>query len=213
MNAASMSGPDASTPDDRSLRRWRRHLADEREEAAVYRNLAARRDGEEREILLELADAEERHIAHWERLLGDHEGPRRRGDLRTRLLATAARRFGSVFVLAQLPAEPTVTAGEEDGRADSDVVDSGLGAALSSFLFFASGAVVPVLPFLFGMTGADALVLATVLVGLSLMLTGAIVGVLSGGPPLRRALRQLAVGAVAAAVTYGLGLLFGATLG
>jgi VIT1/CCC1 family predicted Fe2+/Mn2+ transporter len=116
-------------------------------------------------------------------------------------------------MLAQLPAEPTVTAGEEDGRADSDVVDSGLGAALSSFLFFASGAVVPVLPFLFGMTGADALVLATVLVGLSLMLTGAIVGVLSGGPPLRRALRQLAVGAVAAAVTYGLGLLFGATLG
>jgi len=58
-----------------------------------------------------------------------------------------------------------------------------------------------------------ALVLATVLVGLSLMLTGAIVGVLSGGPPLRRAMRQLAVGAVAAVVTYGLGLLFGATLG
>jgi VIT1/CCC1 family predicted Fe2+/Mn2+ transporter len=116
-------------------------------------------------------------------------------------------------MLAQLPAEPSVHAGEEEGRSDSDVVGSGLGAALSSFCFFASGAVVPVLPFLFGMTGSDALVLATVLVGLSLMLTGAIVGVLSGGPPLRRALRQLAVGAGAAAVTYGLGLLFGATLG
>jgi VIT1/CCC1 family predicted Fe2+/Mn2+ transporter len=116
-------------------------------------------------------------------------------------------------MLAQLPAEPTVHVGEEEGRADSELIGSGLGAALSSFTFFASGAVVPVLPFLFGMTGADALVLATVLVGLSLMLTGAIVGVLSGGPPLRRAMRQLAVGAVAAVVTYGLGLLFGATLG
>jgi len=52
-----------------------------------------------------------------------------------------------------------------------------------------------------------------VLVGLALMLTGATVGVLSGGPPLRRALRQLAIGAGAAAVTYGLGVLFGATLG
>ena len=55
--------PPVATP--RSVRRWRRYLADEREEAAVYRNLAARREGEEREILLGLADAEERHIAHW----------------------------------------------------------------------------------------------------------------------------------------------------
>jgi VIT1/CCC1 family predicted Fe2+/Mn2+ transporter len=53
----------------------------------------------------------------------------------------------------------------------------------------------------------------TVLVGLALMLTGATVGVLSGGPPLRRAIRQLAIGAGAAAVTYGLGVLFEATLG
>jgi VIT1/CCC1 family predicted Fe2+/Mn2+ transporter len=90
--------PPVATP--RSVRRWRRYLADEREEAAVYRNLAARREGEEREILLGLADAEERHIAHWERLLGEHGGPRGRGDLRTRLLAWAARRYGSVFVLA-----------------------------------------------------------------------------------------------------------------
>jgi VIT1/CCC1 family predicted Fe2+/Mn2+ transporter len=58
-----------------------------------------------------------------------------------------------------------------------------------------------------------ALVAAAVLVGLALMLTGATVGVLSGGPPLRRAGRQLTIGAGAAAATYGLGLLFGATLG
>jgi len=45
------------------------------------------------------------------------------------------------------------------------------------------------------------------------MLTGATVGVLSGGSPLQRAFRQLAIGAGAATVTYGLGLLFGATLG
>ena len=35
------------------------------------------------------------------------------------------------------------------------------------------------------------------------------VGILSGGPPLRRALRQLAIGFGAAAVTYVLGLVFG----
>lgn len=84
---------------------------------------------------------------------------------------------------------------------------------MSSFVFFASGAAVPVLPFLFGMEGVGALVVAAVLVGLALLLTGAAVGLLSGGPPVRRALRQLAIGAGAAATTYGLGLLFGATYG
>ena len=93
--------------------------------------------------------------------------------------------------------------------AGHDVVGTGLGAALSSFCFFASGAAVPVLPFLFGLPELVALVIGGVLVGLALMLTGATVGVLSGGPPLRRALRQLAIGLGAAAVTYCLGLLFG----
>ena len=49
-------------------------------------------------------------------------------------------------------------------------------------------------------------------VGLALLGTGATVGVLSGGPPLRRALRQLAIGFGAAGVTYVLGLLFGTTV-
>jgi VIT1/CCC1 family predicted Fe2+/Mn2+ transporter len=48
------------------------------------------------------------------------------------------------------------------------------------------------------------------LVGLALLGTGAVVGVLSGASPLKRALRQLAIGYGAAGVTYLLGLLFGA---
>ncbi|MDA4896005.1 VIT1/CCC1 transporter family protein, partial [Streptomyces sp. MS2A] len=83
------------------------------------------------------------------------------------------------------------------------------GAAVSSFLLFASGAIIPVLPWLFGMDGIAAVVTALVLVGVALLGTGAMVGILSGGPPFRRALRQLAIGFGAAAVTYALGLLFG----
>ncbi|MCS5722209.1 VIT1/CCC1 family protein [Herbiconiux sp. CPCC 203407] len=86
-------------------------------------------------------------------------------------------------------------------------------AAFSSFCFFASGAIIPVLPYLFGLTGLPAVLVASALVGLALLGTGAVVGLLSGGPPLRRALRQLAIGYGAAAVTYLLGLLFGASLG
>ena len=71
----------------------------------------------------------------------------------------------------------------------------------------------PVLPYLVGLQGVAALVVAAVLVGIALVGTGVIVGLLSGGPPLRRALRQLLIGYRAAAVTYLLGLLLGTGLG
>ena len=51
------------------------------------------------------------------------------------------------------------------------------------------------------------------LVSIALLATGVIVGLPSGGPPLRRALRQLLIGYGATAITYLLGLLFGASLG
>lgn len=349
--------------------RWRRYLADERAEAAVYRELAARRRGEEREILLALAAAEGRHEAHWLSLLGDDDDGLPRADLRTRMLGALARRFGSIFVLAlaqraearsPYAGDPDATAAmaaderihgevvrglaargrrrlagtfraavfgandglvsnlalvlgigatgvpapvvlftgiagllagalsmgageyvsvrsqrelleasapdpttgealvdldidanelalvyrargmsEEESREhaalvvarvqaagrqletdalavaahDDDGVGTGLSAAVSSFAFFASGALVPVLPWIFGLSGTAAVVTATVLVGIALLATGAIVGLLSGASPLKRALRQLGIGLGAAAVTYLLGLAFGTTLG
>jgi hypothetical protein len=96
--------------------------------------------------------------------------------------------------------------GGQDPRSH-EIVGTSVGAAASSFLFFASGAAVPVLPFVAGLEGGPALLVAGIPVGAALMLTGATVGVLSGGPPLRRALRQLAIAAGAAAVTYALGAL------
>ncbi|MCW4386089.1 VIT1/CCC1 transporter family protein [Salinibacterium sp. SYSU T00001] len=363
MPAEDTSGTRHPSPTRAQVRRWRRYLADERAEAAVYRDLAGRRTGEERSILLALAEAEARHEQHWLDLLGDEVGPYRRGALRTRTLGWLARRFGSVFVLAlaqqaeaRSPYEAdddataamaaderihgevvrglaargrarlsgsfraavfgandglvsnlalvmgigatgvapgiilatgiagllagalSMAAGEyvsvrsqrellaasdpdphaEQAVPDLDVdanelalvyrargmtieeadararrvlanlrsdatgevtvprsyeeVGSAVGAALSSFCFFASGALLPVLPYLFGLKGVVAVVAAAVIVGIALLLTGAVVGVLSGGPPHWRALRQLAIGFGAAAVTYMLGLLFGTTV-
>ena len=88
-----------------------------------------------------------------------------------------------------------------------------MGAAVSSFLFFASGALIPVLPYLFGLTGFVAVGVAALLVGIALLATGATVGLLSGTSPLTRALRQIGIGFGAAAATYLLGLVFGATVG
>jgi VIT1/CCC1 family predicted Fe2+/Mn2+ transporter len=358
------------TPTRTEINRWRQYLADERAEAAVYRDLARRRDGEEREILLALAEAEGRHEQHWLDLLGSDVGRPRSASLRNRAVGLLARRFGSVFVLALAqraesrspygndadatarmaadeqiheevvrglatrgrnrlsgtfraavfgandglvsnlslvmgmaasgvssqvvllsgvsgllagalsmgagefvsvrsqrellsatrPTQVTLQAAEsldieenelvlvylargmsrdaaehraaerlgkftcdcdpslslqpENFREDPEheTVGTAWGAALSSFCFFASGAIVPILPFLFGMAGGPALVLACVLVGVALIATGAVVGLLSGTSPLSRGLRQLAIGFGAAAATYLLGLAFGAVL-
>ena len=94
-----------------------------------------------------------------------------------------------------------------------EAIGSAWGAAISSFCFFASGASIPVLPYLFGATDWTAVIIAAALVGITLLGTGAVVGILSGASPLKRALRQLGIGYGAAAVTYLLGLAFSASTG
>src|SRR5690606_30159884 len=102
-----------------------------------------------------------------------------------------------------------------DAEAGDDLETHGTawGAALSSFCFFASGAVLAVLPSLLRLEGLTAVLVAVALVGLAVLVTGAVVGLLSGTSPLTRALRQLAIGLGAAGVTSVLGLIFGATVG
>jgi VIT1/CCC1 family predicted Fe2+/Mn2+ transporter len=96
---------------------------------------------------------------------------------------------------------------------EHEAVGTGLGAAVSSFCFFASGAAVPVLPYLVGLQGIVAVLVSAGLVGITLLATGAVVGLLSGGSPLGRGVRQLLIGYGAAAVTYLLGLLVGGAAG
>jgi VIT1/CCC1 family predicted Fe2+/Mn2+ transporter len=336
-------------------------LADEKAEARVYRDLASRRTGEERAILLALADAEGRHEQHWRDLLGDRLRSDPPVSVRTRMLGFFARRFGSVFILALMQRAESRTPYDDDvhatktmaaderiheevvralaarGRSrisgtfraavfgandglvsnlalvlgigatgvsnqtvlftgiagllagalsmgageyvsvrsqrellsgsapsaeansavaaldvdanelaliyrargmdeveasavlagrevlpgpvagadvdEHEAIGSGWSAAVSSFIFFASGAIVPVLPYLFGMSGLPAVLVAAGLVGIALLGTGTVVGLLSGTSLMKRALRQLAIGLGAAAVTYLLGLLFGTSLG
>jgi VIT1/CCC1 family predicted Fe2+/Mn2+ transporter len=133
------------------------------------------------------------------------------------LPADQAERHAAALVAGheQQPAggEDAANAGTGGAEAaDTDVVGSAWGAAGFSFVSFAVGAAVPILPFLFTSGGA-AIVAAAVVVGVALFATGTTVGLLTGGPLLRRGLRQLGIGAVAAVVTYGLGRVFGTTIG
>lgn len=98
MSPFTESGGDKPTKSQ--INRWRRYLANERAEAAVYRTLAEKRSGEEREILLKLADAESRHEQYWRQRLGTYVGMPRKPDLGTRFMGFLAQHFGSVFALA-----------------------------------------------------------------------------------------------------------------
>ena len=357
---------DQATASD--IRRWQQYLANERAEEELYRTIAAKKYGEDQEILLRLAEAEKRHQQHWISLLGEHAHAAVRPELSVRILGFMARLFGSLFVLAlmqraetrspyavdaaatsQMAADERVHAevvralaaksrarmsgnfraavfGANDGlvsnlalvmgvgaagvsnhvvlltgisgllagalsmaageyvsvRSQRELVEASnpdadaealltdldinanelalvfrargmeqadaehaattainkatskraatflprhirtenpeelgteLGAAASSFCFFASGALIPILPYAFGASGLSAVLLAAGMVGIALLLTGGTVGILSGRAPLPRAFRQLGIGFGAAAVTYVLGLAFGSVVG
>jgi VIT1/CCC1 family predicted Fe2+/Mn2+ transporter len=96
---------------------------------------------------------------------------------------------------------------EELGISEDDLPSARL-AAGSSFASFAVGAFLPVLPYLFG---ATSLWPALVLTGAGLFLCGAFVTRLTPRPWWYGGGRQTLVGAVAAAVTYGVGALVGAS--
>ncbi|MBX2989113.1 MAG: VIT1/CCC1 transporter family protein [Bdellovibrionaceae bacterium] len=100
---------------------------------------------------------------------------------------------------------------EELGLDPDDLSGSANEAALFSFVLFASGAIVPVLPF-FALQGIPAIVSSLVLSGLALFGTGAMISVFTGRPVLFSGSRQLLLGGLAAGVTYGLGTLMGASL-
>lgn len=380
MKATASSMSEDPTPADREpthaqVKRWRKHLAEERMEARTYRDLSERRTGEERAVLLQLEEAERRHEEYWLARLGERALPAPKPPLRTRAAAVLAQLFGTIFILAMaqraeqrssrniddVPAHMladehihaevirslaaksrealagtfraavfgandglvsnlalvlgiaatgidtrvvlltgvsgllagalSMAAGEWvsvcsqrelldasipdpdahqavpdldvdanelalvfrargesaeeaeahaaqvfaklakpatgdsgaiavraalSGPAESDGAGEQVGtpakAALSSFGFFAAGAFFPLIPYVLGLTGPAAVLVACVVVGAALLFTGGVVGVLSGQAPAPRALRQLFVGYGAAGVTYLLGLLFGTTV-
>jgi len=81
-------------------------------------------------------------------------------------------------------------------------------AAVTSFLSFSVGAILPLFPWFF--TEGSGAVIASVIIGaIAALALGAAIGAMSGRSVLGTALRQLAVAAVAAAVTYGVGSLLG----
>ena len=114
--------------------------------------------------------------------------------------------------LMQDPDKALDTKVREELGLDPDELGSPWGAAWSSFIAFAAGAIVPLLPFLL-LGGMVAFVSALVASFAALFLVGALVSLLTGRGLLFSGSRQVAIGAIAAAVTYAIGSLIGMQVG
>jgi VIT1/CCC1 family predicted Fe2+/Mn2+ transporter len=91
---------------------------------------------------------------------------------------------------------------------DPDELGSSIGAATGSFIAFGIGAAVPVLPYLVG--GGVAAFVASIALSLGALFgVGAAVSLLTGRGLLFSGARQVLIGSIAAAVTYGVGRLIG----
>jgi VIT1/CCC1 family predicted Fe2+/Mn2+ transporter len=91
---------------------------------------------------------------------------------------------------------------------DPEELGSPWGAAFGSFFSFALGALVPLVPFIL-LTTSTALLASIALTAVALFAVGAAVSLLTGKSAIYTGLRQLAIGAAAAAITYAVGSLIG----
>jgi vacuolar iron transporter family protein len=103
------------------------------------------------------------------------------------------------------------TLAREELGLDPSALGSPWTAAASSFIAFAVGATIPVLPYLL-ISGNSAFFASAAVCGFSLFVIGAVISLFTGRNLLFNGLRLLVIGAFAAAVTYFIGRLLGVTV-
>jgi vacuolar iron transporter family protein len=109
-------------------------------------------------------------------------------------------------VVMQDPKVALETHAREELGLDPEELGSPWGAAVSSFITFSIGAVIPLLPFLFG-SGTAAVLVAIAASGVAIFSVGAAMSLLTGRHPVISGGRMLVVGAITASVTFGVGRL------
>jgi len=101
---------------------------------------------------------------------------------------------------------------EELGIDPQELGGSAWEASITSFILCAVGAIIPVFPFAFG-GGWIAVLLSLLLGTLGLFIVGVGITLTTGAPLLKSGGRQVLLGLLASAITFGLGWLVGGRLG
>ena len=170
--------------------------------AGEYISMRSQREAYEREIALEAMELRDDPEAEAEELALIY---------RAKGLDPAEAERAAAAIMKDRDVALDTMAREELGL-DPDGLGSPWSAAFSSLFAFALGAIVVLLPYLFG-SGRPALIVAIVLAALALFAVGATIGLLNGRGALRSGTRQLLIGGAAALLVFGIGHLIGASAG
>jgi vacuolar iron transporter family protein len=144
----------------------------------------------ERRMLARFPDAEREELAGYFREYGADE------QTATRMAAAVSADPGTALRIHT----------REELGVDPEELPSPLLAGVASLFAFSLGALVPLLPYLLGF---PKLVATLVITAVALIAGGMVVGKITGRPVLRSGLRQLLLGGLAVAVTFGVGYLIG----
>ena len=169
--------------------------------AGEYISMRSQRELFEYQIALEQAELEEYPEEETEELALIYHA---RGVPMAQARALAAE-------LMKDPNHALDTLAREELGLNPDDLGSPWGAAISSFLAFTGGAIISLLPFLFGMA-QGAVVTAALLSGVGLFAVGAVLSLFTGRHALLSGLRMVLIGGGAGAVTYLIGSLLGVSL-
>lgn len=101
---------------------------------------------------------------------------------------------------------------EELGINKEDLQGSAMEAAITSFVLFAIGAIIPVIPFFFT-GGLKAVLISSVSSAIGLFLIGSSITLFTGKSIWYSGFRQVIFGLIAASITYGIGKIIGVSLG
>jgi predicted membrane protein (TIGR00267 family) len=100
---------------------------------------------------------------------------------------------------------------EELGINQEELKGSAVEAAVYSFIMFAIGAVIPVIPFMFT-NGMQAILISVSVSAAGLFLIGAAITLFTGKNVWFSGFRQVVFGLAAAAITFGIGKLIGVSI-
>jgi VIT1/CCC1 family predicted Fe2+/Mn2+ transporter len=170
--------------------------------AGEYISMQSQRELFERQIALERAEME---------AMPEEEEAELAASYRAKGFAPdeAARIAHKIF---EDPAKALDMLVREELGLDPDELGSAWRAAGGSFVAFTIGAVIPVVPYLFG-GGTTALIVSLGVSLAALFAVGAAVSLLTGRGLLFSGVRQLLIGLAAAVVTFLIGSLIGVTAG
>ncbi|HSB67018.1 MAG TPA: VIT1/CCC1 transporter family protein, partial [Anaerolineales bacterium] len=85
-------------------------------------------------------------------------------------------------------------------------------AAISSFLLFSLGAIIPIIPYTF-LTGTPGILVSMIFSAIGLFVVGAAITLFTGRSVLSSGFRQVLFGLIAAGITFGIGRLVGVNVG